>query len=49
MEAQYVSGEVVSRYLNLETTAKEEKTDDDFELDPAKVCRIDDPECESCQ
>lgn len=24
-------------------------SDDDFDLDDKKACRIDDPECESCQ
>lgn len=49
MDAQYASAEVVSPYLSLEITAKEETTDEDFELDPTKVCLITDLDCESCQ
>lgn len=48
MDAQYAGEEVVSPYLNL-PIVKEEKDLEEFELDPSKVCRIDDPECESCQ
>lgn len=49
MEAQYASAEVISPYLSLEIAEKEETTNDDFELDPTKVCLITDPDCESCQ
>jgi hypothetical protein len=44
IDATYAPGVEKSKYVDLPTT-----TMDDFELDPAKVCRIDSPDCESCQ
>lgn len=38
MNAEYAKGAEPSKYIDL-----------DFELDPSKVCKIDDPDCEACQ
>lgn len=46
IDATYAPGAEKSKYVNLPEVTT---TLDDFELDPAKVCRIDDPDCESCQ
>lgn len=39
--------QVQKRYLKMKSERKFE--DDDWELDASKVCKITDPDCESCQ
>lgn len=44
-DATYNPNVEPSKFINLPT----HQSLDDFELDASKVCRIDDPLCESCQ
>ncbi len=50
MDAEYAQGVEPSPYIDLKPQTPDNTTEDDsFELDPTKVCRIDDPDCEACQ
>lgn len=54
MNAEYAEGVEPSKYIDLpnkeeDNTSEAQASLDDFELDPAKVCAIDDPDCEACQ
>lgn len=46
MNAEYAEGVEPNKYLDLSQT---EPTLGDFELDPSKVCLIDNPDCEACE
>lgn len=52
IDAEYAEGVEPNKYLDLENKEEDNKPQedsDDFELDPAKVCAIDDLDCEACQ
>ena len=52
IDATYAEGVEPSPYLDLENKEEDnqpQEESDDFELDPAKVCAIDDLDCEACQ